>query len=210
MFSGKPWRREREYWCRVRPHEPRDEEVFLWTIFVKTFRAYIFKCSNPTILLQFVRKLSSLLPDCTLVDIGKVTARQRMFKSKEEIEVEISWFLPRAKLPLQTHPLLYTHLTLQPKSTFICHWKPMCIAGDQAWCRNCWHWWLGLQVQKLLSYDELMWPADWCHQHITRCFLREAAKEGAQEWEIAGAGVAAMQVLSTGNRITLWPIHYYR
>ena len=25
--------------------------------------------------------------------------------------------------------------------------------------------------------------------------LREAAKEGAQEWEVAGAGVAAMQVL---------------
>ena len=29
--------------------------------------------------------------------------------------------------------------------------------------------------------------------------LREAAKEGAQEWEIAGAGVAAMQVLSSGS-----------
>jgi len=76
------------------------------------------------------RKLSSLLPDCTLVDIGKVTARQRMFKSKEEIEV--------IKLGAAT-------------------------ADIGGWA------------------------------------CREAAKEGAQEWEIAGAGVAAMQA-SIANR----------
>ena len=35
------------------------------------------------------RKLQSLLPGCTLVDVGKVTARQRMIKSKEEIEVDM-------------------------------------------------------------------------------------------------------------------------
>ena len=54
--------------------------------------------SLQTILLYFDRKLTSLLPDCTLVDISKVTAGQRMIKSKEEIEVEISWFLPQTKI----------------------------------------------------------------------------------------------------------------
>ena len=53
---------------------------------------------QPNYMLYFVRKLSSLLPNCTLVDIGKVTARQRMIKSKEEIEVDISWFLPQTKI----------------------------------------------------------------------------------------------------------------
>ena len=57
----------------------------------------IFKCTNPTLFFSFVSKLSSLLPNCTLVDISKVTARQRMIKSKEEIEVEIS----SKYLPLQ-------------------------------------------------------------------------------------------------------------
>jgi len=74
--------------------------------------------------LETKRKLSSLLPNCTLVDVSKVTARQRMIKSKEEIEV--------IKLGAAT-------------------------ADIGGWA------------------------------------CREAAKEGAQEWEVAGAGVAAMQ-----------------
>ena len=38
--------------------------------------------------------------------------------------------------------------------------------------------------------------------------LREAAKEGAQEWEVAGAGVAAMQVGRSVGWLILagWPI----
>ena len=58
----------------------------------------LIRISNLTTLLYLVRKLSSLLPNCTLVDIGKVTARQRMIKSKEEIEVEISLFLPENQI----------------------------------------------------------------------------------------------------------------
>ena len=72
---------------------------------------------QPNYTLYFVRKLSSLLPNCTLVDIGKVTARQRMIKSKEEIEVEMTLFLLLIKLPLQTHPPLKTDLLLYPYAT---------------------------------------------------------------------------------------------
>ena len=69
---------------------------------------YVSKCAKPSTLFSFVRKLSSLLPNCTLVDISKVTARQRMIKSKEEIEVE-SLFFPhnQTKLLLKTHSPFY-------------------------------------------------------------------------------------------------------
>ena len=54
------------------------------------------------------RKLQSLLPGCTLVDVGKVTARQRMIKSKEEIEVDmiiVAWatfYLHILKIPFSS------------------------------------------------------------------------------------------------------------
>ena len=83
---------------------------------VNTFvhHIYILQIHQPNSLL---RKLSSLLPNCTLVDISKVTARQRMIKSKEEIEVEMTLFLLLIKLPLQTHPPLKTDLLLYPYTT---------------------------------------------------------------------------------------------
>ena len=49
---------------------------------------YIYK-NNVSVEVIVHRKLQSLLPGCTLVDVGKVTARQRMIKSKEEIEVDM-------------------------------------------------------------------------------------------------------------------------
>ena len=88
----------------------------------KLFLSFWSAVSLQTILLYFDRKLTSLLPDCTLVDISKVTAGQRMIKSKEEIEVKTSFLFQQPHLPLQT-------------SLNCCKLKR--ISGDQAWCRNC-------------------------------------------------------------------------
>ena len=79
---------------RTLPKIPKESKIVdLVFYYVQSFiHVVVLHSSDKTRNIVYIevvahRKLQSLLPGCTLVDVGKVTARQRMIKSKEEIEV---------------------------------------------------------------------------------------------------------------------------